>query len=32
MKYDMYNVQDYGVVYNNDVLPVMMEGCHFTCM
>jgi hypothetical protein len=28
----MYNVQDYCVLYHNDVRLVIYEGCHFTQM
>ena len=26
----MYNVQDYSILYNKVVHPVICEGCHFT--
>ena len=29
-KYIMYNVQDYTVLYDNAVFPVLYEGWHFT--
>ena len=32
LHYIMYNVQDYSVLYNNNVLPIICEGLHFTYM
>ena len=32
IKYIMYNVQDYRVLYNKAVSPVIFEGWHFTYM
>ena len=32
IKYIMYNVQDYSILHNNDVYPVIYEGWHFTYM
>jgi len=30
IKYIMYNVPDYSVLYNNSVRTVIREGCYFT--
>ena len=30
IKYIMYNVQDYNVIYNNVICPVICDGWHFT--
>jgi len=32
IKYILYNVQDYKVLYNNAVRPVKCKGWHFTYM
>jgi hypothetical protein len=32
LKYIMYNVQDYNVLYNSAVHPVVCEGWHVTHM
>jgi len=32
MKYIIYNVQDYGVLYNNAVRLVIFKGLYFTHM
>ena len=32
IEYIMYNVQDYIVLYNNTLCPVISEGWHFTFM
>ena len=32
IKYNIYNLQYYSFLYNNDVRPVICEGWHFTLM